>query len=83
MVFQDPYTSLNPAKKVGWILEEPLRLNTTLTKEERLPLVQSILRETELPLDVIDRYVAELKLKSFGGSFDTLSEKQKAYMAGH
>ena len=60
MVFQDPYTSLNPAKKVGWILEEPLRLNTTLTKEERLPLVQSILRETELPLDVIDRYVAEL-----------------------
>ncbi|MBR6537019.1 MAG: ABC transporter ATP-binding protein [Lachnospiraceae bacterium] len=60
MVFQDPYTSLNPAKKVGWILEEPLRLNTTLTKEERLPLVQTILRETELPLDVIDRYVAEL-----------------------
>ena len=30
-----------------------------------------------------DRYVAELKLKSFGGSFDTLNEKQKAYMAGH
>ena len=60
MVFQDPYTSLNPAKKVGWILEEPLRLNTTLTKEDRLPLVQNILRETELPLDVIDRYVAEL-----------------------
>ncbi len=27
MVFQDPYSSLNPAKKVGWILEEPLRLN--------------------------------------------------------
>ena len=60
MVFQDPYTSLNPAKKVGWILEEPLRLITTLTKEERLPLVQNILRETELPLDVLDRYVAEL-----------------------
>jgi hypothetical protein len=30
-----------------------------------------------------DRYVAELKLKSFGGSFDKLNEKQKAYMAGH
>ena len=30
-----------------------------------------------------DRYVAELKLKSFGGSFDTLNEKQKTYMAGH
>jgi len=30
-----------------------------------------------------DRYVAELKLKAFGGSFDTLSDKQKAYLAGH
>jgi len=33
--------------------------------------------------DELDRYVAELKLKAFGGSFDTLNEKQKAYLAGH
>ena len=25
MVFQDPFSSLNPARPVGWILEEPLR----------------------------------------------------------
>ncbi len=60
MVFQDPYTSLNPAKKVGWILEEPLRLRTELSGEERLERVRSILRETELPFDAIDRHVAEL-----------------------
>ena len=60
MVFQDPYTSLNPAKRVGWILEEPLRLKTNLTKEERRAQVLAILRETELPEDVINRRVAEL-----------------------
>lgn len=60
MVFQDPYTSLNPAKKVGWILEEPLRLKTSLTKEERQNRVREILKETELPEDVIGRRVAEL-----------------------
>lgn len=60
MVFQDPYTSLNPAKRVGWILEEPLRLNTRLDREERRERVRGILKETELPDDVIIRYVSEL-----------------------
>lgn len=60
MVFQDPYTSLNPAKRVGWILEEPLRLNTRLDREERRERVRGILKETELPDDVITRYVSEL-----------------------
>lgn len=60
MVFQDPYTSLNPAKRVGWILEEPLRLNTRLTKKERRRRVEEILKETELPVDVLSRHVAEL-----------------------
>ena len=27
MVFQDPYSSLNPAMKIGKILEEPLKVN--------------------------------------------------------
>ena len=26
MVFQDPFSSLNPARKIGWIMEEPLKL---------------------------------------------------------
>ena len=32
MIFQDPYSSLNPAKTVGWLLEEPLRAAAALDK---------------------------------------------------
>ena len=32
MIFQDPYSSLNPAKTVGWLLEEPLRAAGKLDK---------------------------------------------------
>ncbi len=35
MIFQDPYSSLNPKKTIGWILEEPLKCRERYTKEER------------------------------------------------
>src|SRR5258707_9400642 len=34
MVFQNPFASLNPRKKIGQALEEPLAINTTLAKAE-------------------------------------------------
>ena len=60
MVFQDPYGSLNPAKKIGWILEEPLKIHGGYTKEERKRLVREALKEVELEEDHAKRYVREL-----------------------
>ena len=60
MVFQDPYGSLNPAKKIGWILEEPLKIQGGLTKKERKRLVIEALKEVELEEMYAKRYVREL-----------------------
>jgi ABC-type glutathione transport system ATPase component len=42
-VFQDPSGSLNPAKRIGWILEEPLRVASNHTKSEREHRVDEVL----------------------------------------
>ncbi len=36
MIFQDPYSSLNPAKTIGWLLQEPLRAAGLLDQSLRL-----------------------------------------------
>lgn len=60
MVFQDPYSSLNPAKKIGWIMEEPLRLQTKLSKEERRKRVLEIARKVEIDEELLEHYPSEL-----------------------
>ena len=44
MVFQDPFGSLNPAKTIEWIVEEPLRAYGKYGKAERHERVMDMLR---------------------------------------
>ena len=62
MVFQDPYSSLNPAKRIGWLLEEPLRVDKSRqwTQEEIAARVKEVMEDIELPLSMLDRFPAQL-----------------------
>ncbi len=62
MIFQEPMTSLNPVKKIGWQVEESLRIHTDLTKEERYQRAIEALRDVELsePEKVYHMYPHEL-----------------------
>lgn len=63
IVFQEPMTSLNPVKRIGWRVEESLRIHRPeLSKEERYMRVIKALEEVELdnPQLVYKKYPHEL-----------------------
>jgi len=60
MVFQDPYSSLNPAKTVGWILEEPLRAIGIRDKEQRKKRVEEMLALVGFSPSLLPRKPAQL-----------------------
>ena len=60
MIFQDPYSSLNPAYTVGWSLEEPLRIYGKYDAAERRRRVQEMLERVELPAECLRAKPAEL-----------------------
>lgn len=60
IVLQDPYASLNPKRKIGWLIEEPLIINTNLTKRERLRRVEEMIETVGLDAGYLGRYPHEL-----------------------
>lgn len=60
MVFQDPYTSLNPKMTVGEIIEEPLLIhNLCNSKSERIQKVMDMMEKVGLRKDQYYRYPHE------------------------
>ena len=62
MVFQDPYASLNPARTIAWLLEEPLRVDKShrWSSTERSKRVQEVMEQVELSSELLNRYPSQL-----------------------
>ncbi|MEM7345182.1 MAG: oligopeptide/dipeptide ABC transporter ATP-binding protein [Chloroflexota bacterium] len=60
MVFQNPFTSLNPRLKVLDIIAEPLRTHLNLSQRDLKDRVSKLLRESGMSDDHLDRYPHEL-----------------------
>jgi dipeptide transport system ATP-binding protein len=56
LVFQNPYGSLNPRKRIGQILEAPLEINTDLNAEQRAQKAKAMLAKVGLRPEHYDRY---------------------------
>jgi len=59
MIFQDPYSSLNPRMLVGDIIKEPLDINTSLSGTEKKDRVSWLLDKVGLNQEQSNRYPHE------------------------
>jgi peptide/nickel transport system ATP-binding protein len=59
MIFQDPFASLNPRKRVGQIVGDPLRLNDLASGSELKRQVQELLDRVGLSAEHFNRYPHE------------------------
>ncbi|HIP30439.1 MAG TPA: ATP-binding cassette domain-containing protein [Sulfurospirillum arcachonense] len=56
MIFQDPYSSLNPRKKIKTILEKPLKIHTKMNKKERMEVMLEICDDVGIDHTYLERY---------------------------
>jgi oligopeptide transport system ATP-binding protein len=59
MVFQDPYASLNPRKRVGSIIGDPMKIHRVGNKRERRARVQELLETVGLSPEHYNRFPHE------------------------
>lgn len=59
IIFQDPYSSLNPYMTVKEILTEPIKIHTNLNKDEIDKKMKELLEAVGLPMDSLFKYPHE------------------------
>ena len=59
MVFQDPYSALNPLKKIYTSFEEPLKIHGINAKAEREKMMDAVLKMVNIQPDYLLRYPHE------------------------
>ncbi|MCZ7659814.1 MAG: ATP-binding cassette domain-containing protein [Xanthobacteraceae bacterium] len=59
IVFQDPFSALDPRMPVSDIIAEPLRIRGTLGRAERRARAASLVEQVGLPRDALNRYPHE------------------------
>jgi oligopeptide/dipeptide ABC transporter ATP-binding protein len=59
MIFQDPYGSLNPRRRVGAIIGDPFAIHKTVTGSERKRKVQDLMERVGLNPEHYNRFPAE------------------------
>jgi peptide/nickel transport system ATP-binding protein len=59
LMFQDPYSSLDPRMRVGAILREPLQIQRYGSRDEQRRHVAELLDQVGLPRSAVDRYPHE------------------------
>jgi oligopeptide/dipeptide ABC transporter ATP-binding protein len=59
MIFQDPYGSLNPRRRVGSIIGDPFTVHKVATGDERKRLVQELMERVGLNPEHYNRFPAE------------------------
>ncbi len=56
MIFQDPFSSLNPRMTILEIISEPLAVNGVTSRQERRDRVEELLKMVQLPPEFMNRY---------------------------